>query len=139
MTRQDVIGEGLAALVAGTSSGIGEATVRKLARRGVRVAPVARPEEELTDRAAVLVTEGHAGCLVNNAGIMLLGPFETSRTGDWQRTIDLDQRRSVAGRVARGAYSVWPPATSQPLSASSSSASKAAINEIVIRPARQAL
>jgi hypothetical protein len=73
---------------------------------------------------AGLATEGHAYCLVNNADIMLLGPLEASRTGDWQRTIDLDQRRSVAGRVARGGYSVWPPATSQPLSASSSSASK---------------
>ncbi len=105
----------LVALVTGASSGIGEATVRLLAARGERVAAVARRGERLealaaelgpnvlplaadiTDeaqaRASVARAVDHFGrldALVNNAGVMLLGPFETNPTADWRRMFELN-------------------------------------------------
>jgi len=106
------------ALVTGASSGIGAAAVRRLLRRGYRVAAVARRADRLaaladeaettgglvlpvaadiTDadqaRGAVARTVAELGglsVLVNNAGIMLLGPFETSPPSDWRRMLDLN-------------------------------------------------
>jgi NADP-dependent 3-hydroxy acid dehydrogenase YdfG len=108
------------ALVTGASSGIGEAAVRRLVARGYRVAAVARRAERLealaaqsngaessgsvlaitadvTDevqaRGAVTRTVAELGgldVLINNAGIMLLGPFETSPREDWRRMLELN-------------------------------------------------
>ncbi|HEY3632652.1 MAG TPA: SDR family NAD(P)-dependent oxidoreductase [Jatrophihabitantaceae bacterium] len=106
------------AIVTGASSGIGAATVRRLLARGYRVAAVARRAErldaladearagsgvvlpiaaDLTDadqaRGAVAQTVAELGglsVLVNNAGIMLLGPFDTSPSSDWRRMLDLN-------------------------------------------------
>jgi NADP-dependent 3-hydroxy acid dehydrogenase YdfG len=103
------------ALVTGASSGIGEAAVRRLVRRGYRVAAVARRADRLaalaaacdgavlaiaadvTDaeqaRGAVTRTVAELGgvdVLVNNAGIMLLGPFETSPPSDWRQMFELN-------------------------------------------------
>jgi NADP-dependent 3-hydroxy acid dehydrogenase YdfG len=140
---------GRVAVITGASSGIGEATARTLAAEGHRVALLARRAErieaiagelgetalpivaDVTDRDSVLAAAdrvqrvlGRAEILVNNAGVMLLGPFSSQQRPDYRQMVEvnllgtitatevfLDQLRdgggdlvnisSVAGRTAR--------------------------------------
>ena len=106
------------ALVTGASSGIGEATALALAGEGAAVAVAARRRDRLDglaqklsgDGGRVLVSEtdvtdeeqaiaavettveqlGRLDIVVNNAGLMLLGPIVGADTSEWTRMVELN-------------------------------------------------
>jgi NADP-dependent 3-hydroxy acid dehydrogenase YdfG len=150
-----VSARGKVAVITGASSGIGEATARTLVTAGYRVALLARRTErinelaaelgdnavaieaDVTDRDSILAAServraelGGADILINNAGVMLLGPFSSEQRDDYRRMVEtnllgaitttevfLDQLRegggdlvnisSVAGRTARPTNGVY--------------------------------
>jgi NADP-dependent 3-hydroxy acid dehydrogenase YdfG len=112
--------DGTVALVTGASSGIGEATARELAAQGAAVAIAARRADRLDELAAAIreqggtalvvetdVTDreqanaavertvselGRLDTVVNNAGVMLLGPIVDAPIEEWDRMIELNLR-----------------------------------------------
>ena len=105
----------LVAVITGASSGIGAATARALTLHGYRVVLLARRTDRLqqladeltdaavaiaadvTDRDALVVAAeqvrhdlGRVDVLVNNAGVMLLGPFGSEQREEARRMVEVN-------------------------------------------------
>lgn len=110
--------DGKVAAITGASSGIGEATARLLAAEGAAVALGARRADRLESLASEIEASGGRAwaceadiadeaqarafveganenlggldVLVNNAGVMLLGPVQGADTAEWRQMVDVN-------------------------------------------------
>ena len=120
--------QGKVIVITGASSGLGEATARHLAARGAKVFLGARRMDRLravvadieraggraaamkvdvTQRAEVVACVqaaiekfGRMDVLVNNAGLMALGPLEKTLVDEWDRMVDINIKGVLYGVAA---------------------------------------
>ncbi len=132
---------GKVALVTGASSGIGEATALALASSGAQVAIAARRADRLETLAKHIKENGgqalsmvdkvkselgRVDILINNAGVMLLGPIDGAKTEDWERMVNI---KSMIPLESEDIAAAIVYAVTQPL--------RVNVNEILIRPTDQ--
>ncbi len=115
-------------IITGASSGLGEATARRLAKNGAKLMLAARREDRLkalvaalekeggtaqyqitdvTDRAqvealakATLDAYGRIDVLVNNAGLMPLSPLDEVKVDEWDKMVDVNIKGVLYGVAA---------------------------------------
>lgn len=115
-------------IITGASSGLGEASARRLAKNGAKLMLAARREEclqnlvneieqaggtakyqltDVTNRSevealvkATLQAYGKVDVLVNNAGLMPLSPLAATKVAEWEKMVDVNIKGVLYGVAA---------------------------------------